>query len=280
MSTPDCSRSRWIAYRAALALRESKIVSTISRSTPPRISAAAAVGVRVGKFVEGDLAHARIVDVGGDRGRAVGWTQRTCHEPRHPGVLGDLVRRFARQPRGGEVDLVHQRFQPVVALGGSGGVEGVGCDDVGTGDQKLAMDLGYALGLGDAQQIVVALEIPRPAGKPLAPKNQLRKAPAPARWYPTRRPESRFAGAAAPATARCARSRRVFRAGAAGPQAERVTDGVGEFRAVKGIEVKLPDTVPVQLVDLLDGHARGDHAAGLRIFVQPREPFHGGELAR
>ena len=43
MSVPDCSRSAWIAYSAALALRVSNIVSTISRSTPPRTSAAAAV---------------------------------------------------------------------------------------------------------------------------------------------------------------------------------------------------------------------------------------------
>ena len=42
-SNPDESRSRRIAYSAALAFSVSNTVSTISRSTPPRISAAAAV---------------------------------------------------------------------------------------------------------------------------------------------------------------------------------------------------------------------------------------------
>ena len=38
-SLPSCSNTSWIATSAALALSESKMVSTSSRSEPPAISA-------------------------------------------------------------------------------------------------------------------------------------------------------------------------------------------------------------------------------------------------
>ena len=127
-------------------------------------------GVVVGEHVEGDLPHARIVDVRGDRGRAIGGAQRTGHETGHARFFGHPVRRLARQPRGGQVDLLHPRFHPVVALGRRGGVEGVGGDDIGAGQQELPMDGGDPLRLRDAEQIVVAFQIARPVGKPLAPE--------------------------------------------------------------------------------------------------------------
>ena len=62
-----------------------------------------------------------------------------------------------------------------------------------------------------------------------------------------------------------------------------MANGVGELGAVQRIEVKLLDAVPAQLLHLIDRHVRCDHAARLRILVQPIEapaqPFGNGGTA-
>src|ERR1700722_9157975 len=55
------------------------------------------------------------------------------------------------------------------------------------------------------------------------------------------------------------------------PQTQRMADGIGEFGAIQGIEMKLFDPMLAQALYLLDGHIRGNQAAGLRIVLQPVE---------
>ena len=60
---------------------------------------------------------------------------------------------------------------------------------------------------------------------------------------------------------------------------------VDQFGPVQSIEVKLIDAVLTQLLHLLDGHIRGDHAARIRIILQSVEAAaqpirHAGAAAR
>jgi hypothetical protein len=62
------------------------------------------------------------------------------------------------QRAAGDVDLPGQRLHAVVGHGNAVGVEGVGLQDVGAGGQVLAVDFADHLGLGQHQQVVVALQ--------------------------------------------------------------------------------------------------------------------------
>ena len=119
-------------------------------------------GVGGHQLVEADVAKARIVDVGRDRGGAVGRTE-------HAGDEARLLRRFrcpgvgafAGKPGSGKVDLAHPALQLVVGLRDARRVEGVGLDDVGAGFEKGVVDRAHDLGLGQREQVVVALEVAR-----------------------------------------------------------------------------------------------------------------------
>ncbi len=164
---PYSSKSVSTAKIAALALRVSKIVSIISRSEPPSTRPRRGIEVRRDELVEGHVAGARVVDVGRDRGRAGRRAERAGDVPR-PLRGRDLVRDPAGQPRRLEVELVGQLLHAVVGQRDRGGVEGVGLDDVGAGLEVLAVDAGDDLRLGERQQVVVALQVARPVGEPLA----------------------------------------------------------------------------------------------------------------
>ena len=157
------------AKMAALALRVSKIVSMKSRSAPPSSSPLVAHGVRRDELVEAHVAGARVVDVGRDGRRTRGRAERPRDVPR-------LVRRLRRglvghpagEPGRLEVELVGQLLQAVVGEGHRVGVEGVGLDDVGARVEVLAVDRGDDVGLGEGEQVVVALEVGGPVGEALA----------------------------------------------------------------------------------------------------------------
>ncbi len=88
---------------------------------------------------------------------------------------GEFVGRRACQAGRGLVDLEGQLRQAVLGHGDRGAVEGVGLDDVGAGGEVVAMNAGDHLGLGQAQQIVEALQILRVFGEALAAKIGLRE---------------------------------------------------------------------------------------------------------
>ena len=118
------------------------------------------------QLVEGDVALARVVDVGRDRRGAVGRAERAGHQP-WP-VRGGTRRRVGRlagELRRGAVHFVHDRLEAVVGLRDRVGIEGVGLDDVGAGRQVVRVDVADDLRLGQHQQVVVALEIRRMVGE-------------------------------------------------------------------------------------------------------------------
>src|SRR5204862_210405 len=53
-----------------------------------------------------------------------------------------------------------------------------------------------------------------------------------------------------------------------GAQPERVTDRVGECRAIEGVEVKIAHAVAPQRLDLLDRNAGGEQTAGVLIVIE------------
>ena len=80
-----------------------------------------------------------------------------------------LIRHGAGQPGRLAVDLGREIFHLVVGHGDAGGVEGVGLEDVGAGGTVLIVDLANDRGATQHQQVVVALDVGMPVGKPLPP---------------------------------------------------------------------------------------------------------------
>ncbi|MPL88384.1 hypothetical protein SDC9_34404 [bioreactor metagenome] len=109
------------------------------------------------QVVEGDGAIARVVHVGADRGGAVGGPDGAGDEAR-PAVLGlGAVHRPAGQAGALAVQLEHLVFHAVIGLCDGGRGKRVGLDDIGAGAGIAQVDLLDRLGLGQDQQVVVAL---------------------------------------------------------------------------------------------------------------------------
>ena len=140
------------------------------------------------ELVVGDVALARVVDVGGDRRRAVGRAEGTGDVARPVGgALGHRVALGAGDPRGGEVHLVGEVDHVVVAQADRVGVEGVRLEQVGAGGEVLAVDPGDDVGRGEDEEVVVAAQVARPVGEPLAAEVPLRRARAAGSSCPSRR---------------------------------------------------------------------------------------------
>jgi hypothetical protein len=75
-----------------------------------------------------------------------------------------------------QVHLARQVLHAVIGLGDGGGAEGVGFDDVGAGGEVTLVDVGDHVGAGQAQQLVVALDVVGKVLEPLATVLLLRSA--------------------------------------------------------------------------------------------------------
>ena len=125
--------------------------------------------VRRHQLVVADVAGARVVDVGRDRGRAGRGAEGSRDVARPVGrARGRRVGLAARQQRGLVVELVGQLLHAVVGQRDGVGVEGVGLEDVGAGVEVLAVDARDDVGLGERQQVVVADHVAGPVLEPLA----------------------------------------------------------------------------------------------------------------
>ena len=82
--------------------------------------------------------------------------------------LGRRVARLARQPGGGEVELVREVLHAVVGERNALRVERVGLDDVGAGLEILVVDRADDVRPGEHQQVVVALQVAGPVSESLA----------------------------------------------------------------------------------------------------------------
>jgi hypothetical protein len=124
----------------------------------PVHQAARGFGVVRHQLVEADVACGRVVDVGRDGRRLVGRAEYAGDEARLVGG-GEFVAGLARDARPGHVELVAQRLHAIGMQCGCIRAKGVGLDDVGTRLQVFAVDALDDLGLGEHQQVVVALEV-------------------------------------------------------------------------------------------------------------------------
>jgi hypothetical protein len=76
-------------------------------------------------------------------------------------LLGPGIGRLARELGGGDIHLIGDVLETIIGLADRLRVEGVGLDDVGAGLEISVVDLADDRGLGQHEEIVVALEIVR-----------------------------------------------------------------------------------------------------------------------
>ncbi len=171
---PEADREFVVLSRKAAQRRRLRVRALIGVLTFAIV--AAGLGVRGLELVEGDVAEARVVDIGRDRSRAVGGPERAGDEARPRWVLrGELIGCRARELRRLEVELVNEVLQAVVRLRDRGRVEGIGLDHVGARREVLQVDSPYDPGLRQHQQVVVAPEVLRMVGEALSTIVRLRE---------------------------------------------------------------------------------------------------------
>ena len=122
------------------------------------------------QLIKSDGPVTRIIDIRGEGQGPVGGTQGAGHETGffRP-VVGRLVSRFPGQGSRGDIDLIGQVFHAIIGHGNSIGVEGIGLQDIRSGGQVLLMDPANDLRLRQAEQVIVALEVPVPIAESLPP---------------------------------------------------------------------------------------------------------------
>ena len=136
---------------------------------PALDQAACRLTVGLCKIVECRRAVGGVADVRRDRRGLVGRPDGAGDETpasrllRHHPVAG-----LARAAGARHVQLMGDLGHAVVVLGNRRGGKGVGLDDVRAGEQVVLVDLPDGVGLGQHQKVVVALQVLRPVGEPLA----------------------------------------------------------------------------------------------------------------
>ena len=144
------------------------------------------VGAALHQRARGDLVGGREpVEIGGpvagilharrQRGSAVGGAQAAGHEVRPAVAPLGRVRGLAGDLRRCAVDVGYPVLKPVVRLRWRIGGEAVGGQDVGPGLEIGVVDFTHEMRLGQAQQVVVALQRLGPVGKLPTPVLLLRK---------------------------------------------------------------------------------------------------------
>ena len=118
-----------------------------------------------------------VVDVWRDRQRAVGGPDSTGHKPAAAVALFSLDRSFARQPSAVHIQLIGKLFHEVIGLGDGRGGKRIGFHNVRARKKVIQMDVTDRIGLGQDQQVVVALEIMLPVLEALGAKISLGKLP-------------------------------------------------------------------------------------------------------
>ena len=141
----------------------------------------AAFDQRVGRFsigraqiVEAHRAKARIVDVGRNRGGAVGRPQGAGDEAATSILLFRRVGRLAGEPRRGEIQFGDKLLHAVIGLRDPRRAECIRFDDVGAGFEIGKMNGSDRFRLGEAQEIIVAAQVTRPIGEARRRENRLR----------------------------------------------------------------------------------------------------------
>ena len=119
------------------------------------------LAVNILEIIEIDLAIAGIVDVGAERQRLVGRPDRPRDEARAAVLRGKFVRHAPRELGALDIDLAHQMLGGIIGLADAVGGEGIGLGDIRPRLEIGAVDRFGHLGLGQRQDVVIALLIAR-----------------------------------------------------------------------------------------------------------------------
>ncbi len=126
------------------------------------------------QLIKGDGPVSGIVNVGRERCRLAGGPEGAGDETHATKLRGhDRVRRGPSIARPRHVQFVRQLLELVIRQRNGGGVERVAFDDVRARFEVLAMDGLDDLGLREAEQVVVALQVLRRILKPVPAKGGL-----------------------------------------------------------------------------------------------------------
>ena len=131
------------------------------------------LGIGLAQIVEAHRAKARIIDVGRNRGGAIGRPQRAGDEAALAVLALRLVGRFASEPRRGKIQFGDKLLHAVIGLRDPCRIECIRLDDVGAGFEIGEMNGFDRPWLGEAQEIVVATQVARPIRKARAAKFSL-----------------------------------------------------------------------------------------------------------
>ncbi len=111
------------------------------------------------KFVVASRAVFWTVDVGRKGAGAIGRSNGASDKGRAALFLGDGIGHAAGELGGLDVDIAHAVLEAVVSLCDGGTRKGVGLDDVRACFKELAVDGLDNVRAGDAEQVVVALQV-------------------------------------------------------------------------------------------------------------------------
>ncbi len=128
------------------------------------------LGIGKPQIIEADGTITGIVDVRRDRGCAVGRPECASHEAPPAVLCLGPPRSTPRQPRAIAIEVVDHVLHAVIGLGDPGRGEGVGLQNVGTGDCVMIMYLFNRLRLRERQKVVVALLMAIAGAETLAPE--------------------------------------------------------------------------------------------------------------
>ena len=127
--------------------------------------------VRLFDLIESLRAEARIVGIGRERERNVHRTDRARHKFRAGLATGPFlvaVDRLASAVHRGEVQLPDLILELVVGHRDGLGIERVGLEDVGTRLEIREVHIAHQVALGDAEEVIAALQFARVVGELLA----------------------------------------------------------------------------------------------------------------
>ena len=128
------------------------------------------LGIGFYQLIKTNVTKPRVVHIWRDRSGAISRPEHTSHKPGPVWVFClHGVGGFAGQPGGFTVDVGHLGLHAVVSHGNRGAIKGVGLKNIRTGLQVGGVNRFDNVRLGQAQQVIVALQVTRPIGKFLAP---------------------------------------------------------------------------------------------------------------
>ena len=121
------------------------------------------------QLVERYAAESRVIHIRTHGASLVGGPDAGHNEARPVGC-GEFVSHRPCQTHGSLIDFLHQMFAMIISQRDALTAECIGADDVCSGLQITPVDIGYHIGAGEREHIIVALHLPLDVGKQIAPE--------------------------------------------------------------------------------------------------------------